>query len=216
MTGVDAVIHLGAIRSPSGHPNEVVFRNNVISTYNVLEAAANLQVSRVVFASSINVLGLGFATKLFSPQYFPIEENHPLKPQDCYSLSKVVGEEICMASSRRTGISTVSLRFMWIGYPNTYADFLSSIWKDPVRGRPMLWSYIDARDAAASCRLSLEAPIKGHEAFFISADETFMKTPTNLLIRDFVPEVKDFRGELMETSSVFDCTKAKKDSRIPA
>ena len=210
MVGADAVIHLGAIRSPGGQPNEIVFGNNVLSTFNVLEAAANLGLKKVVFASSINVLGFGFATKYFLPKYMPIEEYHPLLPQDCYGLSKVVGEEICAACTRRTGMPTISLRFMWITYSELYSKNLPVMWKDPANGRSSLWSYIDGRDAANSCRLSLEAEVDGHEAFFIAAEDTYMKIPTMDLIRDFLPEISDFRRDIPGTSSIFDCSKAKR------
>src|SRR5438445_74669 len=56
MTGVDAVVHLAAIPSPSGHPAEVVYHTNVMSTFNVLQAAATLGIKNVVIASSLSAL----------------------------------------------------------------------------------------------------------------------------------------------------------------
>src|SRR5579872_1688017 len=50
--GADAVIHLGAIPAPVGRPPERVYSNNVLSTFNVFEAAASLGIRRVVYASS--------------------------------------------------------------------------------------------------------------------------------------------------------------------
>jgi nucleoside-diphosphate-sugar epimerase len=210
MCDTEAVIHLGAIRSPGGHPNEVVFRNNTMGTFNVFEAAAGLKIRKVVWGSSINVLGFGFATKTFSPVYLPIDEDHPCLPQDSYGLSKLVGEEIASAFNRRTGIPSISLRFTWIGYDGSYSKYLSSIWEDPSSGRSSLWGYVDARDAATACRLSLESDIKGHEAMFISADATMMKIPTIELVRDYFSETKEFHGKIEGLSSLFDCTKAKK------
>ncbi|MDA4131450.1 MAG: NAD(P)-dependent oxidoreductase [Thaumarchaeota archaeon] len=210
MRDADAVIHLGAIRSPGGNPDEVVFRNNTIGTFNVFEAAAGLKVKKVVWASSINVLGFGFATKIFSPVYLPIDEDHPCLPQDSYGLSKLVGEEIAAAFSRRTGIPSISLRFTWIGYDHSYSAYLSSIWENPGRGRPNFWGYVDARDAATTCRLSLESEIQGHEAMYISADTTMMKIPTIELVHDYFSGTKEFHGKMEGLSSLFDCTKAKK------
>jgi nucleoside-diphosphate-sugar epimerase len=210
MSDTEAVIHLGAIRGPGGHPDEVVFRNNVMSTFNVFEAAAGLKIRKVVSASSINVLGFGFATKIFSPAYFPIDEDHPNLPQDSYGLSKLVGEEIASAFSRRTGIPSISLRFTWIGYDSSYPNYLSAIWKDPASGRSSLWGFVDARDAATACSLSLESDTKEHEAMYISADNTMMKIPTAKLIHDYFPETKEFHSKIDGLSSLFDCTKAKK------
>ena len=73
----DAVVHLAAIPSPGGHPNEVVYHNNVMSTFNVLEAAAGLGIRKVVIASSESSYGICFAKHRFGPQYVPIDEEHP-------------------------------------------------------------------------------------------------------------------------------------------
>jgi nucleoside-diphosphate-sugar epimerase len=51
----EAVAHLGAIPRSTFHTGDVVFRTNVLSTYNVFEAAAALGIRRVVYASSMCV-----------------------------------------------------------------------------------------------------------------------------------------------------------------
>ena len=94
MRGHDAVIHLAAIPSPMAHTADVVFRNNVISTFNVLEAAAILDIKHVVLASSISALGYAFRFRHFNPVYLPIDEAHPALSQDCYGLSKMIGETL--------------------------------------------------------------------------------------------------------------------------
>ncbi len=112
MQGHDAVIHLAAIPSPTAHTAEVVFRNNVVSTFNVLEAATILGIKNVVMASSITALGYGYCHRRFNPRYMPIDEAHPLLAQDCYGLSKMIGEELAEGFLRRTpDMSLASLRF---------------------------------------------------------------------------------------------------------
>src|SRR5215212_11990488 len=51
MAGCDAVVHLGAVPGPDRYPDEVVFGNNTLSTFAVLQAASLLGVSRAVVAS---------------------------------------------------------------------------------------------------------------------------------------------------------------------
>lgn len=206
----DAVVHLGAIRIPGGHPDEVVFRNNVLSTFNVVEAAAKLKLEKVIFASSINVFGFGFASRPFSPAYLPLDEDHPQLPQDPYGLSKVVGEEICAACSRRTGLTAISLRFTWVAYPQTYPEYIPSTWKDPSKGIPSFWSYVDARDCARTIRSCLEKELEGHQAFMIAAEDTFMKTPTSELVKTFFPDLADIRKPLDGNTSMIDTTKAQR------
>src|ERR1019366_7314437 len=58
--GADAVVHVAAIPEPSGNPPQVVFRNNLIATFNVLEAAVRFGVKRFVNISSETVPGLFF------------------------------------------------------------------------------------------------------------------------------------------------------------
>ena len=46
--GVDAVVHLAAIPAPGLYPNAVTFKNNMLSTYNIFEAARRLHIKHVV------------------------------------------------------------------------------------------------------------------------------------------------------------------------
>jgi nucleoside-diphosphate-sugar epimerase len=59
---VTAVVHLAAIPAPGLATNAVTFATNTISTYNVFEAARQLGIKNVVWASSETVLGLPFDT----------------------------------------------------------------------------------------------------------------------------------------------------------
>lgn len=190
LDGADAVVHFAAIPRPVFDPDDVVFQTNVMTTFNVLEAATRLRVPRVVLASSMSVLGYPFYYHYFAPDYVPMDEQHPLKPQDPYALSKVVGETIAQAFARRSRMTVVSLRLAWIHTPETFKQQLVPLWDKPREGASNLWSYIDARDAAQACRLALNADLKGHEPFFIAAPNTFMQTPTAELVRRYYPKSK--------------------------
>lgn len=172
MQGQDAVVHLAAIPSPSVHTAEVVFRTNVISTFNVLEAAAILGITNITLASSISALGYAFRHRPFNPLYLPIDEAHPLLSQDCYGLSKMLGEELAAGFlRRRPAMSLVSLRFTFV------LDDDALAWLPAAREQPTddvstygaFWTFVDVRDAAAACRLALEYEAPGHEAFYICA-----------------------------------------------
>jgi nucleoside-diphosphate-sugar epimerase len=203
----EAVIHLAAIPRPVFHTGDAVFRTNVMTMFNVLEAAANLGIRRVVYASSISVLGFPFFYRAFSPSYVPIDEDHPKLPQDPYALSKYLGEEMAAAFVRRSGMTVVSLRLAWIHTPESFKQQLIPLWDDPAGGASNLWSYVDARDAAQACWLALEGNLSGHEAFFISAPNSFMKTPTAELVRRFYPET-DIRSGLNDRQSMLSTAKA--------
>ncbi|MEO8606544.1 MAG: NAD(P)-dependent oxidoreductase [Chloroflexota bacterium] len=110
MQGCDAVVHMAALRSPRNGPSQDVFRINTAGTFNVFEAAAKAGIRRVVQASSINALGCAWNITDFSPQYLPVDEDHPLTTNDPYSFSKQMIEEIGAYYWRREGISSIALR----------------------------------------------------------------------------------------------------------
>ena len=69
--GAWAVVHMAAIAGPGGVPDQEVWRVNMTSTWNVLEAAEINGVENLVLASSVNALGASWGDKL-TPEYFPI------------------------------------------------------------------------------------------------------------------------------------------------
>jgi len=108
--GMQAVVHLAAIRHPSLAPGQEIFRVNCAGTYNVYRAAADEGIQRVVVASSINALGYYFGAKSFGLCYLPLDEAHPTCTTDPYSFSKQILEAIADYFWRREGISGVCLR----------------------------------------------------------------------------------------------------------
>ena len=181
LEGADAVVHLAAIPVAYSHPNEVTFENNVMSTFNVLEAAAGLGIKKVVLASSESSYGIVFAKHPFEPHYVPMDEEHPQLPQDSYGLSKIVNEKTAEMMNRRTGMQVVSLRLGNVISPEMYQNFPSFI-HDPFQRDVILWSYIDTRDAAVVCVKAIEKDGLGAVALNIAANET----STNIKSRDLM------------------------------
>ncbi|RMC65645.1 NAD-dependent epimerase/dehydratase family protein [Sinorhizobium meliloti] len=103
--GTDAVLHLGAFMSWLASDRDKLFRANVEGTRIVLEAAAAAKVGRFVFASSGEVYPEN------KPEFQPITEDHPKKPQSPYGLTKLLGEELVTFQGRVSSMETVILRF---------------------------------------------------------------------------------------------------------
>lgn len=102
--GVDTVFHLGAlIAIPYSyvHPREVI-ETNVMGTVNVLMAARDFGVRRVVHTSTSEVYG--------TAQYVPIDEAHPLQGQSPYSASKIGADKIAESFYRSFEVPVVTLR----------------------------------------------------------------------------------------------------------
>jgi nucleoside-diphosphate-sugar epimerase len=185
LAGADAVVHLAAIPASGIHTEETTFRINMLSTFDVFEAARVLGLQRVVWASSETILGLPFEREL--PAYAPIDEEHSPLPQSSYALSKLLAEEAGRQLHRRSGTPYVALRFSNIMEPHDYERF-PSFWDDPTLRRWNLWGYVDARDVALSCRLALAAEV-GAEHFIVAAADTVMNRPSAELMAEVYPSV---------------------------
>lgn len=207
----DAVIHLAAVPGPGRATPAELLNVNVIGTVNILEAAVQAGVSKVVFASSGAATGFSFQKKAIVPRYLPIDEEHPCEPQDEYGLSKLLGELTCKRYTDAFGIQTICLRInnnwylertsaevavrsgwaqqftveeLWSKrYRKTIKD-AEGDWPSPGPPAPhrILWAFTDARDAAQAFRLAVENDTIRHEVFLINGADTCSREPTPLLI----------------------------------
>jgi nucleoside-diphosphate-sugar epimerase len=178
-------VHLAAIPAPGLATNAVTFATNTISTYNVFEAARQLGIKNIVWASSETVLGLPFDTP---PPYVPIDEEYPGRPESAYSLSKLVSEEMAKQFCRwDPELKIIGLRFSNIMEPNDYVRFPG--FQDARKRKWNFWGYIDARDAAQAVRLSLESNIKGADVFIIANADTVMERDNASLLKEVFPDV---------------------------
>src|SRR5271155_1802844 len=91
LTGCDAVLHLAAlIAIPySYHSPDTYIDTNVKGTLNVVQAARDLGVRKVVHTSTSEVYG--------SAKFVPITEEHPLQGQSPYSASKIGADQIAFS-----------------------------------------------------------------------------------------------------------------------
>ena len=209
LRGHEAVVHLSAIPAIYHHPAPTVFRTNVLGTYHVAEAAGRLGLRTMVTASSINALGIGMAERKMAPLALPIDETHPRRPQDAYSLSKVVDEETMAALHRRTGLRTISIRPPMVVWPERYPELIAKL-DDPGARHRVLWSYVDVRDLAVGFRLALEDETIENDVFFITADDAFAREPLAELLPRFYPGTEAMAAVLTGTSPAVVSTRAKR------
>jgi len=194
LAGADAVIHLAGIPHPWTVPDDVVFRTNTLATFNVHEAAARLGIRRVVTASSEAAVGWTYRRHDFLPDYLPIDENHPLRAQDPYGLSKIAGEAIARSYSEGYAMETVAIRPPWVCAP----EELEELRKQGGRkiGGFQLFNYVDVRDLAEAFRLSIERPIKGHVALLVANDESSVAEPLSELLPRLYPAIRELAKPL--------------------
>ena len=201
LKGADAVIHLANIPAPGICTPAVTFNANVTMNFNVFHAAARLGLRRVVWASSETTLGLFFGigpqqwpsleAEGLPPRYAPVDEDHYPLPTATYALSKVASETIAEHIAQWSGMPFVAFRFSNIMVQDDYAEF-PSFWPDPHVRKWNLWGYVDVRDAAAACRLALEAPaeaVADSPSFIIAAADTVMNRSSSALLAEVFPGV---------------------------
>jgi nucleoside-diphosphate-sugar epimerase len=209
LQGAGAVVHLAAITHPGTDPDQIVFGLNVSSTWNVLQAAELLGIPKLVLASSINAMGMAYCRENIPPLYLPVDEEHPTRAEDSYSLSKWVGEQIGDGFARRRPVQIASFRFHALWDTRQRRTGRRATPSDPAAGVKGLWGYTDLTDAAKACRLALESEWKGHELFFITAADTYLTVPTQEAIDATLPEVP-LRTPLHGFTAPIDCSKAER------
>lgn len=183
--GADTVIHLAAIPAPRVRSETETFRANTMSTYNVFAASVAAGVSRVIWASSETVLGLPFDSP---PDWAPLDETAPPRPETSYALAKLVGEMMAEQFARSTGIPFLGLRLSNIMEPDDYRMF-PAFQDDPFQRKWNLWSYVDVRDVVQSVVLGLEADLRGATVAIVAAADSVMSQPSAELMEHVYPTV---------------------------
>ncbi|MEK6346899.1 MAG: NAD(P)-dependent oxidoreductase [Burkholderia sp.] len=139
MEGVDAVIHLGG--APRENTFQVIRDSNITGSYHIYEAARQLGVKRVIYASSVHAIG-------FYECVQTIDANVPQRPDSLYGVSKAFVENLSRYYFDKFGLESVCLR-------------IGSCFPKPV-DRRMLATWLSYEDFTQLCIRSLMAPSTGH------------------------------------------------------
>ena len=205
----DAVVHFAAVPAILLTSDARTYATNVLSTYNVLEAATRLGVRKVVFASSETTYGICFAQGERRPQYVPVDEDHPTVPEDSYAMSKVAGEVTARSFQARTGADIYGLRINNVIEPYEYAEKFPGFLADPSLRRRNIFAYIDTRDLSQMVQRCLEVDGLGYEVFNVAnADLSVAATTTQ--IRDHFYDGVEVRRPMGRDETFYSIDKARK------
>jgi UDP-glucose 4-epimerase len=110
--GIDYILHQGALPSVPRSVHDPLTTNdvNILGTLNILEAAKEFGVKRVIYASSSSIYG--------ENESLPKSEVMPVNPLSPYALSKYTGERYCQIFTKIYGLETVCLRYFNVFGPN--------------------------------------------------------------------------------------------------
>jgi nucleoside-diphosphate-sugar epimerase len=202
----DALVHLAAIPAPGILSDVATFHNNILSTFNVFQAARRTGIRNIVYASSETTLGLPFDVP---PPYIPVDEEYPARPESVYSLVKHLEEQMAIELVRwDPSLKIIALRFSNVMDPDDYASFPE--YDADARARKWnLWGYIDGRDGGQAVLKALELDITGFDRFIIAAADTVMSRSNAELVAEVFPEVRLTR-ELGEHDTLLSIEKARR------
>jgi UDP-glucose 4-epimerase len=185
-TPPDAVVHFAAIPRVLIEPDNKTFQVNVVSTYNVIEAALKLGVKKVIIASSETTYGVCFAEGDKDFHSFPLEEDYDIDPMDSYGLSKVCNEKTARAFAMRYKADVYALRIGNVIEPHEY-DMFPAFLANPAMRKRNAWTYIDARDLGEIVHLCLQTDGRGFDVFNAVNDTITTKEPTAEILQRYCP-----------------------------
>lgn len=210
-TGVptyDAVVHFAAIPRVMIGTDGECFRQNTLTTYNVIEASVKLGIRKVIYASSETTYAICFADGVLKPDFVPIDETHPTVPHDSYAMSKVCNEMTARSFQARTGADIYGLRINNVIEPQEYTENFPAFIENPALRRRNIFAYIDARDLGHMVDCCLKTDGLGNEVFNVSNDDMSVGITSHEVIKRFYQGV-EVRGEMGPNETFFSNKKAK-------
>ena len=208
--GCDALIHLAAIPSPTGVQDWRVHNTNVNTSFNAFRAAAELSIKRICYASSVNAIGLVYSSQPLRFDYFPIDEEAPLRPTDAYALSKAAAE--LQARSLTQWFPGTNIACLRIHAVQTLEAAKESHAQNP-QGEAAgdLWGWVHPQAVARACLLAVEraSEVNGFEIFNIVAPTTTEHTPSEQLARTYYPGA-EIRADMSKNQAFWCSDKARR------
>jgi UDP-glucose 4-epimerase len=172
--GVDVVFHFAAnpeVRVSTANPG-ICFNENIVATFNLLEAMRGKNVKELVFASSSLVYG--------EPEEIPVDENALMRPISIYGASKVACEALIHAYSKLHGIKAVVLRYTnVVGSRLRHGvvwDFINKLIKNPAEleilgDSKLVRSYMYIDDAVEATIFAWRKTGTSYEVYNIASED---------------------------------------------
>lgn len=204
---IDAVVQLAALDTGIVAEQHEYFRINVQGLWNVLEFAEAAGVSRTVVCSSVSAMNI---SRENPPRYLPVDVDHPAAPVHAYGISKLAGEVVAQAFSRRSSMEVFCLRPALVlrdSVAYCIAELMAATdgtappppasdptWEARSKPRPGSRSFVSPTDAANCFRAALEAEVPEFDIFHVVAADNHSDLATlDVVQREFgvSPEFRD-------------------------
>lgn len=216
----DAVIHLAAIAVPFAAPEHELLAVNTSLAMSVLDAVLAAGCPRLLVASSPTVMGYGSPTG-WTPEYLPLDEDHPAAPWNAYALSKATLESMAAMAARQYGPRLRVAAFRpcyviapeeWAGAPTQQGHTVVERLDDPELSVVALFNYVDARDVAAFvCAWLDHDDAPNGQTYFVGAADSLVREPVPDALARLVPSTAAAAAGLADDAPVFSSARAQRD-----
>ena len=201
----ESIKDLPPLPEEGAHTADAMWDNITYFLKAVIPAAEEAGVKRVVVASSDSTIGLNHNPPDWGPQYLPVDEAHPLRPIEAYSLSKHVTESICRSFVDRGALEVQVIRPSHIVFPPEYPELRQR--GDDVENYHV-WCYVAPEDVASGFVLALEREDAPFDTFILVADDGLNVRPTLEMLDErlgHIPKLaKPEKYDRLSTASILD------------
>ncbi len=188
----DAVVHLGELPSPYGHSDDSVYSHNTCIAATVLTTAAELKLQRVIYTSSVQAYGFQALRNCPSsvPDYLPVDEVHPVHPNNSYALAKCAGESYCRFMNEKYGQRISIFRLPMVLYQNINTpDHLQQHRRNAQRQTlEFLGAYLHPEDVARAYQAALDRDLDGCRTYNLCADDSYLVRNVHALRDEYHPQ----------------------------
>lgn len=224
LEGADALVHLAyAWPAANAVPNWRVLADSTALNAHVFEAAREVGVPRVVFASTIQVV-CGTHTENVRPpsrqlSYLPMDGQAPARPGNAYALSKAMAEMMLEHLCARRGVSGVALRLPWLCDPAALERERRRIRESQNKTLPEptisqlneMGAFLSFGDASRLIEAILRTPLEGYRVYMPTAT-AWHPLPIGQMIQQYYRDVA-LRRPLEQITSLIDISRITAETR---
>ena len=208
LTGTDVVIHIGNLAGIGRMPPQVVFSRNVTMNINVFQGAAEQGVGRIVFASTLQLIGSWpderTVVKPARPPIFPLSGSTEPDPSNLYALSKTISERTLQYFADRCGLTAVALRFPLLHHDDN--PHLVGSGTEDATAKFEGFTSLTYREAADLCLATAERQLDGYHVFMPGSSRRHADLKLPELIAAYYPGLDPSIPDLIDNTPIADAT----------
>lgn len=208
LEGIEMLVHIANNAGLGPRPPQVVFNENVTMNENVFQGAAEQDVARIVFASTLQLIGSHIDERTVvnepSTPTYPMDGATPADPSNTYALSKAVSEVMLRYYAERCGIDCVALRFPLLH--NHEAAVGVALGEERFTDILEGFSGLTYDDAAALFLAVIESDLPGYRVYMPGTAHRHRDLALPDLLRAYYPDVAVTTSDLIDVSTIVEET----------